>query len=69
MSKSATNKPKFKIGESVYLKSGSPEMSVYEPIEFGGTFTGDYYCQWFAGKKLEKGRFAEESLTSTNPKP
>lgn len=69
MSKSAAISPKFKLGDSVYLKSGGPEMSVHELIEWGGAFTGEYNCQWFAGKKLEKGRFAEESLTSTNPKP
>ncbi|HAP3241680.1 TPA: DUF2158 domain-containing protein [Escherichia coli] len=70
MSKSSTvRKALFKIGDSVYLKSGGPEMSVYEIHEFGGSFTGTYTCQWFAGKKLEKGLFAEESLTNTNPKP
>lgn len=70
MSNSSTaRKALFKLGDSVYLKSGGPEMSVYEIHKYGGDFTGDYTCQWFAGKKLEKGRFAEESLTSTNPKP
>lgn len=44
-------------------------MSVYEIHKYAGEFTGDYTCQWFAGKKLEKGRFTEESLTNTNPKP
>ncbi|QXP22696.1 DUF2158 domain-containing protein [Actinobacillus pleuropneumoniae] len=29
-------------------------------------FNGYYTCQWFAGKKLEKGRFPEESLESVN---
>ncbi|EOZ1524962.1 YodC family protein [Enterobacter asburiae] len=70
MSNSSTErKALFKLGDSVYLKSGGPEMSVYEIHKFGGAFTGDYTCQWFAGKKLEKGRFTEESLTNTNPKP
>lgn len=72
MSDSTTEsrKPKFKTGDIVYLVTGSPSMAVEEPI-FGNMkrFTGDYYCQWFAGKKAERSRFPEESLTTTNPKP
>ncbi|EKS7193735.1 YodC family protein [Enterobacter ludwigii] len=63
--------PKYKLGDSVYLKSGGPEMSINE-IQTQGindTFRGTYRCQWFAGKKLEHGVFAEDSLTATNPKP
>jgi len=26
-----------------------------------------YFCQWFAGKKLEGGFFAEESLQADTP--
>ncbi|MEB6652658.1 DUF2158 domain-containing protein [Klebsiella aerogenes] len=64
-------KPKFKLGDSVYLKSGGPEMSIYEVHTRGmqDVFSGTYRCQWFAGKKLESGVFAEDSLTATNPKP
>ncbi|MGH1498208.1 DUF2158 domain-containing protein [Yersinia proxima] len=67
-------KPKFKIGDIVYLVTGSPSMSVAEPlIEFksgdGYAFRGNYKCQWFAGKKLDHGIFPEDSLTPTNPKP
>ncbi|HGE8496234.1 TPA: DUF2158 domain-containing protein [Serratia marcescens] len=72
MSKSSTiRKPKFKLGDSVYLKVGGPEMSVHEVhYHFSNDeFLGTYKCQWFAGKKLESGNFTEESLTSTNPKP
>lgn len=71
MNKSTTRKALFKLGESVYLKSGGPEMSVYEVHErySTGEFDGTYRCQWFAGKKLENGVFSEESLTTTNPKP
>ncbi|HFQ6845263.1 MAG: DUF2158 domain-containing protein [Serratia marcescens] len=72
MSKSATiRKPKFKLGDAVYLKVGGPEMSVNEVHQLFNNeeFKGTYKCQWFAGKKLESGNFAEESLTSTNPKP
>lgn len=63
--------PKFNLGDSVYLKAGGPEMSVYNILTgLGDTgFNGNYKCQWFAGKKLENGNFSEESLTATNPKP
>lgn len=71
---SGARKPKFKIGDIVYLVTGGPSMSIEEPlIEFksgdGNAFRGKYKCQWFAGKKLEHGNFPEESLTATNPKP
>ncbi len=71
VSKSKPRTPNFKLGDSVYLKSGSPEMSVYEIHTSGmyDEFKGTYRCQWFAGKKLENGVFAEESLTNINPKP
>ena len=67
-------KPKFKIGDIVYLVTGSPSMAVAEPLlEYkngeGYIFQGNYKCQWFAGKKLDNGTFPEESLTSNNPKP
>ncbi|GKX49012.1 YodC family protein [Pectobacterium carotovorum] len=69
MSKSA-RKPIFKIGDIVYLVSGGPAMAVQEPlINTYNEFTGDYYCQWFSGRKHERARFPEESLTATNPKP
>lgn len=42
----------------VELKSGGPVMTVKG---FRDT-TGGVLCQWFAGKKLEQGEFAPESL-------
>ncbi|MFU0920784.1 DUF2158 domain-containing protein [Kluyvera sichuanensis] len=59
--------PKFSIGSKVQLNAGGPVMSVYSvEKEFIATgqyrFTGFYTCQWFAGKKLEKGTFREPSL-------
>jgi uncharacterized protein YodC (DUF2158 family) len=27
-----------------------------------------YYCQWFAGKKLDQGEFKEEQLVAAEPK-
>ncbi|MEI7407922.1 YodC family protein [Pectobacterium aroidearum] len=69
MSKS-DRKPIFKIGDIVYLVSGGPAMAVQEPIiNTYKEFTGDYNCQWFSGRKHERARFPEESLTTTNPKP
>jgi uncharacterized protein YodC (DUF2158 family) len=50
---------KFAVGNIVKLKSGGPDMTV-KTIP---TDTGTYYdCQWFAGKKLESGRFPADSL-------
>lgn len=54
-----TLKAKFSVGEIVKLKSGGPEMTV----QIIPSSTNDqYYCQWFAGKKLEQGRFPADSL-------
>lgn len=50
---------KFTKGDIVKLKSGGPDMAVqavFDPV------AGIYSCQWFAGKKLESGRFPAESL-------
>nr|DAR03073.1 MAG TPA: putative small protein [Inoviridae sp.] len=64
----------FNVGDIVKLKSGGPDMTV-QAVEKSSTgltidapreFNGYYTCQWFAGKKLEKGRFPEESLESVN---
>jgi uncharacterized protein YodC (DUF2158 family) len=50
---------KFAIGNIVKLKSGGPEMTIQtQPAESGAYYT----CQWFAGKKLEAGRFPADSL-------
>ena len=49
----------FKPGDVVVLKSGGPDMTV-EKIS---TFNGDVVCQWFGGRKLEKGSFPPASLT------
>tara|TARA_B100000424_G_C22850998_1_gene453830 strand:+ start:221 stop:400 length:180 start_codon:yes stop_codon:yes gene_type:complete len=50
---------KFSTGDIVKIKSGGPDMTVQaEPNDR----VAYYICQWFAGKKLEQGRFPEESL-------
>lgn len=55
---------KFKVGDIVQLKSGGPEMTVNStPVQRGD----NYYTQWFAGKKLESGRFPENSLKPVPP--
>ncbi|NSX15641.1 DUF2158 domain-containing protein [Cupriavidus taiwanensis] len=52
------------VGTIVKLKSGGPDMTVEEIVVNWNTQkpTGDVDCQWFAGKKLEKGRFPIASL-------
>ncbi len=49
---------KLKTGDLVTLKSGGPIMTVQEAAH------GDdhVWCQWFSGKKLERGRFPIASL-------
>jgi uncharacterized protein YodC (DUF2158 family) len=59
--------PKYKLGDVVYLVAGGPAMAINEVI-IGDRFTGTYWCQWFSGRKQERARFPEESLTQTNPK-
>ncbi|MFV5376485.1 YodC family protein [Acinetobacter calcoaceticus] len=58
--------PKYNIGDKVKLTVGGPNMAVAEIIYAGfGSgkfFDGNYRCQWFAGKKLDKGVFPEENL-------
>lgn len=53
----------FKSGDLVVLKSGGPEMTVKI------IYDSEVICQWFAGKKLEQGRFDPESLVKSPPKP
>ncbi|BFN31043.1 DUF2158 domain-containing protein [Vibrio parahaemolyticus] len=49
----------FQTGEIVKLKSGGPDMTVQSTANTSGTH---FYCQWFAGKKLERGSFPADSL-------
>jgi uncharacterized protein YodC (DUF2158 family) len=48
----------FQIGDIVKLKSGGPDMTVQRLPDTSEQYT----CQWFAGKKLESGRFKEATL-------
>ncbi|MFP2273218.1 YodC family protein [Enterobacter ludwigii] len=53
----------FTEGDLVVLKSGGPEMTIK------AIYSDEIVCQWFAGKKLEQGRFTLESLAFSVPKP
>ena len=55
---------KFAIGTIVKLKSGGPEMTVQSVPDPKNDFV---YCQWFAGKKLEQGRFPADSIELVKP--
>lgn len=57
-------KNKYVVGDIVRLKSGGPEMTVRVAPD---TPNGYYDCQWFAGKKLESGRFPGEALEPVKP--
>lgn len=49
----------FAVGNLVRLKAGGPVMTVNA---VPGTHTKYYICQWFAGKKLDRGHFQAEEL-------
>lgn len=55
---------KFSVGNIVKLNSGGPDMTVKTVPEGTGTY---FDCQWFAGKKLETGRFPADSLELVKP--
>ena len=54
----------FQIGQIVRLKSGGPDMTIEDYLAIGPS--GNYRCQWFAGKKLESGIFPKQSLELVN---
>lgn len=55
-------KTNFAIGDVVKLASDGPDMTVQRlPIKSSQIYD-NYECQWFAGKKLEHGRFQAEQL-------
>ncbi|MGB5115737.1 MAG: DUF2158 domain-containing protein [Providencia rettgeri] len=59
---------KYKVGDKVKLNAGGPVMNVQQAHRTRDSGTGDYKfdgtytCQWFAGKKLDSGKFPEASL-------
>lgn len=54
----------FAVGTIVKLNSGGPDMTVQTPER-----EGYLHAQWFAGKKLEQGRFPVSSLEEVKPAP
>ena len=56
---------KLKVGDLVRLKSGGPVMTVRDV----NALDNHYWCQWFAGKKLELGNFPGDSLIDVNTEP
>jgi len=60
---------KFAIGTIVYLKSGSPAMTVSEYYKEYSTNieTGGVSCHWFWEDKVHQYLFQHDELTATNP--
>ncbi len=61
---------KYAIGDLVKLKSGSPVMTVSSTfVPFSGHSKDEtvYTCKWFAGAKMQKGEFPEQSLIPAPP--
>jgi uncharacterized protein YodC (DUF2158 family) len=56
----------FKIGDLVYLKSGSPAMTVKKTDNVNGQSL--VTCTWFEGNKKFEEEFQEELLTKQDPK-
>lgn len=54
----------YSAGEVVQLKSGGPKMTVegLARTPLGEEIPNVYSCTWFAGSKLQKGKFAVEVL-------
>ena len=52
----------IKIGMKVWLKTGSPAMSVNSQES-----SNQWVCQWFDGIKFNKETFHGEQLTDENP--
>lgn len=55
-------KTDFAIGDVVKLASDGPDMTVNRLPKENSQIYDNYECQWFAGKKLESGRFQPEEL-------
>ncbi len=54
----------IKAGMVVWLKSGSPQMTVGD--EMNG---GNWRCSWFVGTELKVAIFNPNQLTDKDPKP
>lgn len=60
--------PLYEIGDIVKLSAGGPDMAIESLVSGRAGFTGTYCAQWFAGKKIDKSKFPEESLTLVRKK-
>ena len=67
------NQTELKVGEIVKLKSGGPEMTINSLNKDYNTTAGEYTdevvsitVQWFAGKKLVKGTFPLDSVSTVD---
>ena len=59
-----------KTGDIVYLKSGSPAMTVEGPdTSDAGKAEKRYYCVWFVGTEKKSYLFSLAMLTYTKPVP
>lgn len=59
-------KQKFCAGQTVFSKSGGPEMSVLGiPVFDWNPIT--YVCRWFDGKSYKQALFPEEDLKLATP--
>ncbi len=56
---------KFNIGDVVYLKSGSPAMTVNRIFEERGTVE----CVWFVENEQKQFIFSADTLIPKNPHP
>ncbi|VVQ34501.1 DUF2158 domain-containing protein [Pseudomonas fluorescens] len=59
----------IKKGTNIKLNCGGPVMAVHSVELRSGEPNGWVNCQWFAGKKLDSGRFPIESLDVVVPEP
>ncbi|GIQ60328.1 hypothetical protein Flavo103_34640 [Flavobacterium collinsii] len=62
---------KFKIGDSVILKSGGPTMTVTafigtRPMSGPSQYTGRVTCSWFTDNKVQTADFPQDSLELEN---
>ena len=58
---------KFKIGDKVILKTGSPKMTIIndklgDDPELGYIFEGTYRCAWFDDTREFKEKFHQDAL-------
>ncbi|AZB90581.1 DUF2158 domain-containing protein [Acinetobacter pittii] len=58
---------KFSIGDSVYLKSGGPKMTVTNVRDTDKSVI--IYTQWFVGQKVNSTNANQDAFTTDDPNP